>query len=364
MSSIRTARRAALTAVVVTALVGTAAQAAPPDVQDVLNAYQAQTGPGAGVHGGDPAGSWELSAGTAQVGTARPLRSTDHFRAYSQTKTFTATTVLQLVDEGSVELDAPIERYLPGVVAGGGYDGGAITVRHLLQHTSGVPAGLPDPRPGPDGTYSLESLVRAGLSSPPVHEPGGEFVYANTNYLVLGMLIERITGEPVGTALTERIIRPLGLADTTYPAAGDRSVPEPRVNGYRGGRVPPFDLWFDVTTNSEPSRSATSGAIISTQRDLVRFYRALLDGELTSPAALAEMKRTVPIPEGGGNAAGLGLISRPLACGGAAWGHSGSGEGYLSLTEVTEDGGNASVLTNAQIDSPLLAEVTGSALCG
>jgi D-alanyl-D-alanine carboxypeptidase len=194
---------AVLGAAVATALVlpvsAQAAQAQSADghavTQAALNAFQAQAGPGAGVYAGDSTGSWDLTAGTGTAGVSLPIQSTDHFRIGSQTKTFTAAVVLQLVDEGKVSLDAPIEGYLPGVVDGNGYDGSTITVRELLQHTSGIPTNnSPNPQANPDGSYTLAALARDGLSHAPASAPGIAWAYSNTNYEILGMLIEQVTG--------------------------------------------------------------------------------------------------------------------------------------------------------------------------
>ncbi|MEK8143420.1 serine hydrolase domain-containing protein [Streptomyces sp. M10(2022)] len=155
-----------------------------------LKTFQANAGPGAGVHAGDGTASWTLSAGTGTINTNRPIQATESYRIGSQTKTFTATAVLQLVEEGKVSLESPIEQYLPGVVTGNGHDGNAITVRQLLQHTSQIPVNSPNPQAGPDGTYTLAALVKDGLSRPRVSAPG-TFEYSNTNYEILGMLLER-----------------------------------------------------------------------------------------------------------------------------------------------------------------------------
>lgn len=360
-------RFAAVLAVVPTMLaMPLAAQAQEgPGTQDVLNSYQAEAGPGAGVFFGDSNGSQNLTAGTAVVNTDRPIKPTDHYRVASQTKSFTAVVVLQLVDAGKVALDEPIESYLPGLVQGNGYDGNTITIRHLLQHFSGFPTDdAPNPEQSPDGTYTLEALVRDGLDNPPAAKPGEAFHYSNTNYNILGMLIEKLTGKPVREEITGRIIEPLGLSETSYPKPGDKSVPAEAVHGYSGGRVPPFFFWSEVTTNLDPSWFHAAGAMISTQQDMTKFYQALLAGKLTSPESLAEMKKTVPYPNDIGASVGLGLFSFEMSCGGASWGHNGGFPGYTSQTQVTEDGRHAALVTNTLIDSPMLIDVMNSALCG
>ncbi len=302
------------------------------------------TGPGAGVYAGDSTGSWNLTVGTGLVGANRPVQPTDHFRAGSQTKTFTAAVVMQLIDEGKVSLTAPIERYLPGVVNGNGYDGNTITVRHLLQHTSGIPDS-PSLRPQP--TYTLAELVRQGLERPPVAAPGSKLVYSNVNYQILGMLIEKVTKAQVGEAITTRIIGPLGLNRTFYPVPGIRTLPDPYVRGYRVLRIGPAVFWTDATSDFEPSQFGSAGAMVSTEQDLTTFYQALVGGKVVSQASLAEMKTFWDQGQGPGTGYGLGLAAGPLPCGGVAMGHSGIVNGYMSLTMVTADGRHASVMSNS-----------------
>ncbi|RLV04549.1 hypothetical protein CTZ27_11580 [Streptomyces griseocarneus] len=331
------------------------AQAAPAadhaDTLAALKTFQAAAGPGASIYAGDSTNSWNLSTGTAVINTDTPIKPTDHYRIGSQTKSFTAATVLQLVDEKSISLDAPIEQYLPGVVDGNGYDGNAISVRQLLQHTSGIPTYEPllnAPPANPDGSYALDALVRQALKQPPASKPG-TFQYSNTNYLVLGLLIEKTTGKPVNQAVTERIIQPLGLSQTSFPAPADRSLPAPAVHGYHGVRVGPFFFWTDVI-GYDPSIFSTAGAVISTQQDVTAFYQALAAGKVVSPTTLAEMEKTVVVGAPDSPLAyGLGLIRHALPCGGVAWGHDGMVPGYYTETLVTEDGRHASVVTNAHL---------------
>ncbi|WP_216216835.1 serine hydrolase domain-containing protein [Amycolatopsis aidingensis] len=335
------------------------------DTRTTLEEYNRKAGPGAAVHAGKGTESWTLSSGSASIREDRPITSADHFRIGSQTKTFTAVVVLQLAEEGLVELDAPVEEYLPGVLTMN-YDGNEITVRQLLNHTAGLPREPSGAAPEPDGTYELAALVRAAMDDPPVSEPGGSLNYSNVGYMVLGMLIEKSTGRYVGDAITERIIEPLGLTGTSFPAPGQRALPAPYVPGYQGGRLLGMFFWFDATTLVELSRWSSSGAMASTMEDMVRFYRALMDGELVSERMLADMRTTVPIAPGSQAGYGLGLYTLPLSCGGAAWGHDGLlATGHASITMVTDDGRFASVLTNANIVArePAAADVVDAALC-
>ncbi|MGW6287331.1 serine hydrolase domain-containing protein [Streptomyces sp. NPDC055107] len=334
-----------------------------------LKAFQASAGPGAAIHAGGPGQSWTLSAGTGTINSVRPIRPDEHFRIGSQTKTFTAVVLLQLVDEGKVSLDTPIADYLPGVVTGNGYDGTRITVRHLLQHTGGLAAFNPQvvidkPVSNPDGTYALAELVRKGLSYAPVSAPGAGFTYSNTNYLILGMLVEKVTGQPVHETVTKRVIEPLGLSRTVFPAPGDRALPTPAVNGYHGLRVGSFYFWTPALTY-DPSLFSSAGAMISTLEDVTAFYQALVAGKVVSAAGLAEMQKVREVgPKVG---FGLGIGRKELSCGIVAWGHDGGVPGYMSQTMVTENGRHASVVTNAlfQVNQPVsqLHELLDTALC-
>ncbi|OLF09417.1 serine hydrolase [Actinophytocola xinjiangensis] len=313
--------------------------------QAALDRYKAVGGPGAAVYAGDATTAWTLTAGTAKIGQQRPITATDHFRDGSQTKTFTAAVVLQLVDEGLVELDTPVEAYLPGVLTGN-YDGGVITTRQLLQHTSGMVRDVRDPNPAPDGTYELAELVRSAMDEPPLAEPGAAVEYSNVGYLVLGLLVERLTGQSVGDAITARIIEPLGLTATSFPARGQRALRTPFLPGYLIVRIPPLVFWHENTTGVELSVYSSAGAMESTLADSATFFRALADGDVVSPAALAQMRDTVPYLNGYGM--GLGLNDRTLSCGGTVWFKHGAAEtGHTSVTGVTDDGRFASLVTNS-----------------
>ncbi|CAM3899533.1 serine hydrolase domain-containing protein [Nocardiopsis rhodophaea] len=319
------------------------------DTLAALKVFQANAGPGAAIHAGGGGDAWTLSVGTGAWPANRPIKADEHFRIGSQTKTFTAAVLLQLVDEKEISLEAPIGDYLPGVVTGNGYDGTRITVRQLLQHTSGIAPYDPypitqTPKPNPDGTYDLSASVRKGLSRGPVAEPGASLTYSNTNYLILGMLIEKVTGTQVHESITGRIIDPLGLTRTAFPSPGSRTLPSPAVNGYHGLRIGGVRLWRSVVTY-DPSLYSSAGAMVSTLEDLTAFYQALVAGEVISPAGLDEMRKVRDLGDSG-DGYGLGLSKHSLPCGGVAWGHNGGVPGYHTYTLVTEDGRHASAVTN------------------
>ncbi|NUR93569.1 MAG: beta-lactamase family protein, partial [Nonomuraea sp.] len=234
--------------------------------------------------------TWSGSAGLAELGgTDRPPLD-GHVRIGSNTKTFTAALVLQLVAEGGLGLDDPAADHLPAL----GLDG-RITVRMLLQHTSGLfnftGEVLPDgtlvpgtPAPyGPRarawvddrfGRHQPEDLVRQALANPARFEPGTDWSYSNTNYVLLRLLIEHVTGNPLTEELRRRILGPLGLTGTSIPD-GSPDLPEPHPHAYY--RLD--DQAIDITRH-DPSWISTGGDMISTTRDLAVFVSALLDGRL------------------------------------------------------------------------------------
>lgn len=288
------------------------------------------------------------TSGVADVQTREPVPENGRYRIASTTKTFVATVVLQLVGEGRLSLDDTVEDHLPGVVHGGGHDGRAITVRDLLQHTSGIYDYNNDEVWNPFNAlesfeerrfdhYEPEELVAVAMRHPPIFEPGTAWSYSNTNYVLVGMIIESVTGNPWWEEVRNRIIEPLGLVQTTV--GNDAQMPEPHARGYY--QFPDGGPLVDVTL-LDPSAGDAGGAIISTPEDVTRFFSALLGGELLNPELLAEMQDSVP--EGDGRY-GLGLGWGPLSCGGGYWRHGGAVPGYLSFEGFSEDGNRGVVLS-------------------
>ncbi|MFG3252388.1 serine hydrolase domain-containing protein [Streptomyces sp. NPDC048172] len=292
-------------------------------------------------------GRTAMTSGVADVTTRAPMAPASRFRVGSMTKTFTATVVLQLVGEHRIALDVPVERYLPGVIRGNGNDGRDITVRQLLQQTSGLPDFLEHLTPqrvieNPFTHYEPEDLVGLALDHPRQFEPGTEWKYSNTNYIVAGMLIEKVTGNPYGTEIERRVIQPLGLHDTSVP--GD----DPRIPGThpRGYVKPPGSSGLLDRTAYNPTVGGSAGGMISSGRDINRFYGALLDGRLLRPAELRAMKTTRPTGNPNGRAYGLGLESLPLPCGGLFWGHTGDSLGFQTAAGATRDGRRVTAMAN------------------
>ncbi|MEU5952029.1 serine hydrolase domain-containing protein [Streptomyces sp. NPDC047525] len=286
------------------------------------------------------------TAGVGDLATGAKVPRDGQVRIGSNTKTFTAVLVLQLVGEGKIGLDTSIDTYLPGLVRGEGIDGSRISVRHLLQHTSGLPNYVnylgEDVR-----RYEPRQLLDIALQHKARFDPGEKWEYSNTNYVLAGLLVEKITGRTLAEELDRRIIKPVGLRHTYFPAPGDVTIREPHPKGYyqEAAGAPLRD-----GTELDPSWGWAAGQMISTNTDLNRFFTALLSGRLLPKAQLDEMRTTVPAgePFASGAGYGLGLVSTPLSCGGVYWGHGGSTTGYETRGGVTGTGRAANVAVTTQ----------------
>ncbi|WP_436969582.1 serine hydrolase domain-containing protein [Kitasatospora cineracea] len=341
---------AAVTAVAAAVLAGvlapTSATAAPrPDaVQQRLDALVRADGVPAAlatVKGRDGR-SRTYTAGVGDLATGAKVPADGQVRIGSNTKTFTAVVVLQLVAEGKVGLDTDIDAYLPGLVRGDGFDGRTITVRQLLQHTSGLPEYMDTGRvlADPRRYYEPRELLDAALAQQAHFAPGTRWEYNNTNYLLAGMIVQKVTGRPLGEEITKRVIDRAGLRHTAFPTPGDTAIHAAHPEGYLRAE----DGSLRDTTELDPSWGWAAGAMVSTTTDLNTFYGALLTGRLLPAAQLAQMRTTVPADAlGPGVRYGLGLIGRPLTCGGTAWGHGGAIPGYETFGGTTDDGRTASI---------------------
>ncbi|MFD8427485.1 serine hydrolase domain-containing protein [Streptomyces coelicoflavus] len=309
--------------------------------------------PGALASLSDPGGrARNYTAGVGNLKTGSKVPTDGQVRIASNTKMFTATVVLQLVGEGRIDLDAPIETYLPGLVRGDGIDGHDITVRQLLQHTSGLAdydeEVVKDYLTKQQHRYfEPRELVEFGLGKKALFAPGSGWSYSNTNYVLAGLLVQKVTGRPVGEEITHRIIEPLGLRHTYWPGVGDQTIKGRHPHGYFA--TAPNTPYTDVT-EQDPSAGWAAGGLVGTPSDLNRFLTALLDGKLLEPEQLKEMKTTVDAPDldtvGDGHY-GLGLATFKLSCGGYAWTHGGNAPGYTTRNAVTEDGRAATIAVTA-----------------
>jgi D-alanyl-D-alanine carboxypeptidase len=282
------------------------------------------------------------AAGQADRDTGRRLRATDQFEIGSNTKTMMATIALQLVGEGRLGLDDSLEKLLPGFVPGGEN----ISLRMLLQHTSGLYNYTDNSEllakffADPTTVYSSKELAAKAVEHPPVFEPGARWEYSNTNYLLVGLILERATGHSPADLLQERIARPLGLRHTYLATDTASNTGQGYAHGYLAAVTgPPSQPEIEYTDVSDWSLSwaSTAGAVISTTPDLSRFISALLSGRLLRPAQLTAMLRTVPMDPERINGYGLGILRADTPCG-TIWGHTGGTLGHSSLMFASQNG--------------------------
>ncbi|GGV03514.1 peptidase [Kitasatospora herbaricolor] len=304
---------------------------------------------GALVRAGGRGGQWSGTAGDGVDPDGR-------FRIGSISKVFTATVVLQLAAERRLALDAPVQRYLPGLLPA---DRPAVTVGQLLDHTSGLPGGsgltsgdgsagwFADHR---TDSWTPSEVVTAALAGPMSFAPGSAQQYNGINTFVAGMVVEKVTGRTFAQEVQTRIARPLGLRDTYLPAAGDTSLPGPSAHGYLtvpgpGGAGGP-GVRVDVTEQS-PWPWA-EGGMISSAPDLERFMTALFRGRLLPPAQQAELFTVPDVPNvrnknceigptAGRACFSMGLMSVTLPDGTVVWGKTGSRPGYTGGLFATRD---------------------------
>ncbi|MEV0423163.1 serine hydrolase domain-containing protein [Streptosporangium canum] len=303
--------------------------------------------------------TWSDAVGVRDIRRGGRPSPSGYFRIGSVTKTFVATVVLQLVDEGKVRLDEPIDQYLPGLVP----DGEHITVRQLLNHTSHLHDYMSEPGYSTNRwrgdarfrSFQPRELLEVAFAKKLPDD--GLWHYSNTNYVVLGLLVEKLTGRAYGAEVARRVLRPLGLRHTVVP--GDRAgVPSPHAKGYE-----PMPDLVDAT-RMNPSLDWAAGEMISTTADLERFMSALLGGRLTSAASLRAMRTTVKT--GAGFGYGLGLQAYTLPCG-TVWGHSGELIGYQTFAFRADSGKALTMSINPSTRNPSTQEVMGIAVkvfCG
>jgi D-alanyl-D-alanine carboxypeptidase len=271
------------------------------------------------------------SAGVADKGSGRPLRPTDRFRTGSITKPFVATVALQLVGEGKLSLTDTVEKWLPGVLPYGDH----VTLRQLLNHTSGVPDNQ-DPvdaewlKGNMTHSWTARELIAYAAGKKPDFAPGAKWAYSNTNYMLVGQIIERATGHRLGRELRQRVLRPLHLRDTSFPIDAS-TITGAHANGsaFVGNEL------REVSTLN-PSGTWAAGNLVSTASDVAHFWRALLGGRLLAPEQLAAMKTTVPTVDTR-TRYGLGVMRITLPCG-TVWGHGGDIAGYSNRFRSSEDG--------------------------
>ncbi|HDR7385547.1 serine hydrolase domain-containing protein [Bacillus toyonensis] len=279
--------------------------------------------------------TWSYAAGIADVRTKKPMKADFRFRIGSVTKTFIATVLLQLSGENRLNLDDSIEKWLPGVIQGNGYDGNQITIRQILNHTSGIADymnskdfDIMDTKK----SYTAEEFVKMGISLPPEFAPGKGWSYSNTGYVLLGILIEKVTGNSYAEEIENRIIEPLDLSNTFLP--GNSSV-IPGTKHARG--YIQLDGASELKDVTYINPGSSDGDMISTADDLNKFFSYLLSGKLLKEQQLKEMLTTVPTDREG-TGYGLGIVEFKLPNGVSVWGHRGSVLGFSTFVGGTLGG--------------------------
>lgn len=372
---------AALAGGLVPATVAAAAPAAPtapadrttpaPDMVGVtaaLESAMANGAPGAMARFVGPDGIRTRTVGVRDrvSGAAMDIRA--RFRIGSVSKTFSSVVLLQLVDEGRLELDAPVNRYLPGLLPDD-----RITVRHLLTHRSGLAdyteAMFAQTVPGFEAVrnrvFTYRELVDLSLAEPRTTEPGVAYKYSNANFIVVGMLIEKATGTSVAKQYERRIIEPLKLGRTSYVH------PQTRIAGLHArGYLHPDEAGAPLVDSTEQTASwaQSAGAVISDPADLNTFTTALMRGKLLSPRMLDAMTTVTPTDTAQTRFYGLGLRRYDLSCGTQVYGHTGTVQGFYTYAFATRDGRRAlSAMANTSNRGAANTALGGSleaALCG
>lgn len=292
----------------------------------------------------DRHGEWTGSAGREELWRPDPVRVDGRFRVGSITKMFVAIVVHQLVGEAKVALDDPVARYLPEF----GLDN-RITVRMILGHTSGLYDAIGEAGPtgvatGPSAVdwspigvvrhYRAADMVRFAVSRPVWFPPGRGWRYSNTNYLIAGLLIEKLTGTPYARQIERRIIEPLRLTGTLLPGDG-LLIPGPHAHGYETVALLGAHRVVDASILN-PSLAGSAGEIISTTSDLDAFLAALLHGRLLRPQLLAQLLSIRTVSRTAGYGLGIARESRKPGC--VGFGHNGGIPGYDSAAFSSADG--------------------------
>jgi D-alanyl-D-alanine carboxypeptidase len=332
--------------------------------------------PGATAYYHDPAyRPWSGAAGLGQVPSQVTMRARDRFRAGSIAKTFVATVAMQYVEAGTLSLDQTLPALLPESVTARISGADQITLRMLLNHTSGVPEWVTPEIEAriiadPTHVWSDGEIIDLAAAQPPTFPPGTSWSYSNTDYNLVGMVIERAAGTSWRAQVRQRIFERVGLANTSLPEPGDVTVGADVAHGYQVTDAGVIDV-----SAVDPSMAGAAGgdALVTTAEDLGRFIEALFAGELfTKPATLAAMMPSIDAPHVSGlpYRYGFGLEQFVMPDGSVVVGHSGSTAGYSMMmfripaadaTLVTAVNTN-DLFTNAlQVFIPGVAAIAASA---
>jgi D-alanyl-D-alanine carboxypeptidase len=270
--------------------------------------------PGAMVLLRTPQGELVFGSGTTELGVASPPRADTHFRIASNTKTMTAAVIVLLAQDGKLRFDDPVSKYVFGVP-----NGDIITIAELLKMRSGLYNYTAAPELAesldhePTKAWTAEELLAIAFKRPPPSAPGKEFEYCNTNYVLLGLIAEKVEGEALARVFQNRLFAPLGMKDTLLPANTSSSIPEPYAHGYMYGGAAyalvdapyPPDLQAAAKartlkpnddTRQNPSYALAAGGAISTAHDLSTWMRALVGGKVLNADTQRQWLES-PVPQ-------------------------------------------------------------------
>ncbi len=274
-------------------------------------------------------------SGVASLSDNRPLTRKDKFRVGSNTKTFTAMTILQLAQEGRLSLDDSLAKWLPGIMPKYDNVSDKITIRHMLQHTSGIFSFTEDDNwvnnflTNTYYRYEPDNLLSIANNHAPYDPPGVSFHYSNTNYVLLGLIIQKVTNRKFEQEIRRRFIEPLGLSDTVVPLMGLPTMSGRSSNGHDS-----MDgYWFDYTA-MDPSSTWSSGNMVSTAEDLAKWVLHLGRGNLLNEYYRNEQRKFVNMPKYTNLKYGLGIIFEADY---GLLGHQGGIVGYSTQMYYVED---------------------------
>ena len=291
-------------------------------------------------------GTWSGAAGLADIEEATPMRPDNQFRGGSLTKPFVSAVVLQLVEEGRFSLNDPMTSVLPENITSKFANSSKITVRMLLNHTGGMPEfielAMPDIVANLQKVWQDDEWLEFAAVQEPLFAPGEAQAYSNTDYILLGLVIENATGKTWREEIRQRIFEPLKLENTLLPEPGDKSSPPNQAHGYNNLGAGLVDV---TEAGVDPSMASASGgqALVTTAEDLEQFLKALLAGELfQNTGILDEMQTFVPWPEGVPlstwvDGYGLGLMKVVYPGGMEAIGHSGTSADFNAFVFYLPD---------------------------
>lgn len=293
-----------------------------PAFQRLLDEYVRRGLPGVVLFVNTPDGMWNGASGYANIETGRHMTPTHRHWAASATKMYVATAALLLAEDGAIDLDRTIDHYLPVSVYGGVPNAAGSTVRHVLGHTSGIPdfgvlAYDLDTFNDPMGSFPPERLLSYVEGETPIFAPGNGYMYSNTNYLLMALLLDHVTGASHADVISERILQPLGLNATYYKNEPGYPTPPGLVNSYHDlagdGRLANVT---DLAIHYNGMYAGHTG-VVATSADYAAFIEALLGGEIIGQEMLAEMLAHTKCDCYG---LGLSFIDTPY---GTAIGHDG-----------------------------------------